>query len=103
MALDAASEQFVQTKVNGMDGMWNQMTGADKVAAEKFADYINNQDVNVREREDALKAATQKAAELHLPTLTFTGGEDTDGNGQVDRIKGVMLGSKVLYDANKKR
>ena len=102
MSLDAAADHFVETKINGMDGMWNQMTGADKVAAEKFADYINSPDVNVREREDALKAASQKAAELHLPTLSFTG-EDTDGNGQVDRIKGVKVGSKVLYDASEKR
>ena len=97
MSLDAASQHFVESKVNGMDGIWNQMSGADKIAAEKFTDYINSTDVNVKEREDALKAATQKAAEIHLPGLEFIGGVDTDGNGQIDRIKGVSVNNKVLF------
>ncbi len=97
MSLDAAADHFVETKINGMDGIWNQMTGADKIAAEKFTDYINSTDLNVKEREDALRAASQKAADIHLPNLEFIGGVDTDGNGQIDRIKGVSVNNKVLY------
>jgi len=96
---DTITEDFVKKQVAGMDGFLNWITGTDKVAAEQLVDYINSPQLNTVQREDAIR----KTNEAHLPGLELFGAEDTDSNGIADKVTGVKLGGRVLYDSSAKK